>query len=280
MKFGVHLSTLTKSWDEDYYPYFQDIKNYGYDGVEFPLMHPENFDIKLAKEMLGRYELACTCGTGLDKTRDISSLDPIVNRRGIAHLKRCIDICNALETDVLGGVLYSPWGQCKPRRAASENIKRSLENLARLGDYAKEKGVYLALEMINRYESYFMNTVDIGMKYLKAIDHAHVKLHLDTFHANIEERSVREAIMTGRDAIYHMHFCENNRGIPGTGSINWEQVRAGIDAAGYDRWITLEAFVMANCQVGDDVYIWQNIHDNGHVVAKEGMQFMKTLFGA
>lgn len=272
------MSTFTKTWDENLFKYIKDVKNFGYDGVEFPLMNPDEFMVGKAKKLLKEYELGCTCGTGMNPQRDISSKDKDINKNGVEHLKKCIDICNELESDCLGGVIYAPWGVCMTRQQGKDNIKRSLENLSILGDYAKEKGVVLALEMINRYESYFINTVDDGKEYLRIINNDNVKLHFDTFHGNIEEKSIKEALIAGGEDIYHMHFCENNRGVPGTGSINWKEVKEGLNTIGYNRWITIENFVMPNCEVGKDVYIWIAIEENGAVAAKKGIKFMRELF--
>lgn len=278
MKFGIHLSTLTNEWDQDVFGYIRKMKEYGYDGVEFPLMDPDDFRVDEAKKLLRDYSMECTCGTGMNLQRDISSEDKDINKNGINHLKRCLDICNELETDCLGGVLYAPWGTCMSRELGKDNIKRSIENLSRIGDYAKEKGVVLALEMINRYETYVINNVDDGLSFIDKIDNDNVKLHFDTFHANIEEKSVKNALIRGNKKIYHIHFCENDRGTPGTGLIDWKQVKEGLEAIKYDRWITLENFVVPNCQVGNDVFIWRNIEENGIVAAKEGIRFMKELF--
>lgn len=277
MKFGIHLSTYTKTWSEDVFQYIEPSKAYGYDGVEFPLMDPEYFDVKKAKKLLKDYDMQCTCGTGLNSNRDISSLDLVVQSKGVEHLRKCIDICSELETDCLGGVLYAPWGQYMTRHEGKERIESSLMNLAHIGDYAKKKGVVLALEILNRYETYFLNTVEEGKQYLKQINHPNIKLHFDTFHANIEEKSLKDALVNGDKDIYHIHFCENNRGIPGTGHINWQEVKEGLCHIGYDRWITLENFVMPNCEVGKDVFIWRSIDKSGNKVAKEGIKFMKHL---
>jgi|LGVE01.1.fsa_nt_gb D-psicose/D-tagatose/L-ribulose 3-epimerase len=278
MKFGIHLSTYTKSWEEDVLNYIPISKEFGYDGVEFPLMDPDTFQVTKAKKLINEMDLECTCGTGMNLNRDISSLDPDIKNNGIKHLKQCIDLCNTLETDCLGGVLYAPWGQYKTRHEAAENIKTSLENLNLIGDYAKEKGVTLALEMINRYETYFINTVNDGKNYLKTINHPNVKLHFDTFHGNIEEKNMKNALIEGGDDIYHVHFCENDRGIPGTGNINWNDVKIGLEAINYNRWITLENFVMPNCEVGKDTFIWRKIEKDGLTVAKESIKFIKELF--
>lgn len=278
MKFGIHLSTYTRSWAEDVFQYIPLTKELGYDGVEFPLMDPKSFDTDKAKNMLNEYQLQCTCGTGLNPSRDISSLDKEIETNGINHLKKCIDICNHLESDCLGGVLYAPWGQYMTREQGKANITKSLKNLNKIGEYAKQKGVVLALEMLNRYESYFINTVEDGIEYLKEINHPNIKLHFDTFHANIEEKSLKEAIINGGSDIYHVHVCENNRGIPGTGNINWIDVRDALVNINYDRWITAENFVMPNCEVGKDTFIWREIEKNGQYVAQESIKFLKELF--
>ena len=277
MKYGIHLSTYTKKWSEDVFQYVPVSKNLGYDGVEFPLMDPSSFNTAKAKQLLKENELACTCGTGLNPGRDISSLEIDCRNKGIEHLKQCINICHELESDCLGGVLYAPWGQCLSREIAQKNIRNSRENRHKLGEYAKEKGVVLALEMINRYESYFLNTVEDGNGYLKLINHSNVKLHFDTFHANIEEKNMKQALIKGGNNIYHVHVCENDRGIPGNGQVDWKSVKEGLSSISYNRWITLENFVTPNCEVGNDTFIWRNIEADGMTVAIEGIKFMKEL---
>lgn len=278
MKFGIHLSTFTKEWSEDVLQYVPAVKEYGYDGVELPLMSPDEFDLTKVKKLLNQYKLQCTCGTGMNPNRDISSENIEIRQNGIEHLKKCIDICNELECDCLGGVLYAPWGQLKKRSEAKNDIKRSLEALCDMGEYAGKRGVVLAIEILNRYESYFVNTVSEGKEYLKQINNKNIKLHFDTFHSNIEEKNIYSAIVEGGKDIYHMHFCENNRGVPGSGNINWNEVKRGILDIGYDRWITLENFVMSECGVGKDVNIWRNIDKDGSTAACEGIKFMKNLF--
>ncbi len=278
MKFGIHLSTYTKTWSEDISEFIKLSKELGYDGVEFPLGDPDNFMSEKLKPILKDNQLMCTCGTGLNLNRDISSLDKNIVKNGMEHLKKCINICNEMESDCLGGVLYAPWGQCMTREDGKKNIYTSLENLKLLGDYAKDKGVVLALEMLNRYETYFLNNVNEGKEYLSQINHSNIKLHFDTFHANIEEKSLKEAIIEGGSDIYHIHFCENNRGIPGTGHINWIEIREALKYINYDRWITIENFVMPDCEVGKDVFIWRLINESGTCAAKEGIKFMKKLF--
>ena len=280
MKFGVHLSTYCKTWGEDLRPYVSLSGELGYDGVEFPLLDPLNFPVIGMKKLLQKEGLVCTLGTGLSESKDITSLDPRVRKAGMDHLMRCMEIAHDLESDCLGGVLYAPWGETGDRNAKSERLRLGRDALMELSQKGKALGVTMALEMLNRYESSVINTVEEGKTFIKGLHGAPVKLHFDTFHANIEEKSIREALILGGEDIYHIHVAENTRGIPGSGSIDWKGFKEGIGAIGYDRWITLECFVMPNTEVGNDTFVWRKIEENGEKAAREGLDFMKRLLGA
>ncbi|GAA0742598.1 sugar phosphate isomerase/epimerase family protein [Clostridium oceanicum] len=277
MKIGIHLSTFTKSWEEDIFQYFSVASKIGYDGVEIPIIDANNFDSKKSKKLLKENNLLCTCGTGLNIEKDISSIDKNIRDNGMKHLKKCIDICNELESDCLGGVLYAPWGMKKSRAEAKDNINFSIESLREIASYAEVRGVTLALEVLNRYETFFINTVEEGLDILKKIDSNNVKIHFDTFHGHIEEKSLKDAILKGGKNIFHVHFCENNRSTPGTGQINWREVKKALKEINYDRWITLENFTMPNCQVGNDVSIWRKTGESNYKVAELGFKFIKQL---
>ncbi|WP_087017635.1 sugar phosphate isomerase/epimerase family protein [Thaumasiovibrio subtropicus] len=278
MKFGIHLSTLTKQWGDDLFSLMPKVKALGYDGVEFPLMSPETFDIETAKKALEDNGLQCTCGTGLHPEADITSADPQRHANGVQRLKACIDICEQLGSDTLAGVIYAPWGVFTSRQAGAAGIERSLATLRELGDYAAARNVTLAMEILNRYESSFVNTVEEGLMYMARIDHLNVRLHLDTFHSFIEEKDLSAAIHRGGEFIHHVHLCENTRGIPGTGAIDWQGVKAALQAINYDRWLTIENFVMPDCEVGEATFIWRHVETDGWAAAQGGIAFMQQQF--
>jgi D-psicose/D-tagatose/L-ribulose 3-epimerase len=278
MKFGVHLSTFQENWNDDLYVLIKKSKEMGFDGVEIPLMNPDSFDTLKTKKLLTDLNLECTCGTGLNKNEDISSLDNDIRDRGITRLHKCIDISSELNADVLGGVLYAPWGLCVSRNEFKDNYQVMIKSLQEVDKYAKSKNVILALELINRYESSVLNTVEDGLELLKQLNCTNIKLHFDTFHANIEEKNTKQAIISGGEAIYHVHVCENDRGALGTGSINFKEVKEALDIIGYDNWITIENFVVSNCEVGNDTFTYRNIEKNGFQSAIIGLKYLKKLF--
>ncbi len=278
MKYAIHLSTFTKEWDEDLVPFIKRAKDIGYDGVEIPLMNPEEFDVNRIKSELEKQKIEAICGTGLGADTDIGSNDEKIRNNGINHLKTCIDICEHLGSKQLGGVLYAPWGDLKSRNQAKENYTNSIEVLKEVADYASEKDVKLCLEVLNRYESYYMNTVEEGVGIIDKIGKKNVGIHFDTFHAHIEETNMYQAILTGKDTINHVHFCENTRGIPLTGQVRWDEVVQGLKEINYDGWISIENFVNNNCGVGNGTSIWRQVEKSGDEAAIQGYKNMKEMF--
>ncbi|MGL4383181.1 MAG: sugar phosphate isomerase/epimerase family protein, partial [Bacilli bacterium] len=270
-KIGIHLSTFTKEWSEDIFPYFKQASEIGYDGVEIPLLDPFTFDTKKAKELLLKYNLECTCGTGLSKEANIASLDPIIQAKGIAHLKKALDIASELNAEVLGGVTYAAWGILGNKQDLEAEIKQAQLILKDLEQYAKEKNVILCLEILNRYETSIINTTKQGLAFLSDFNEsANIGLHYDTFHAHIEEKNQYQALLEGNKWIKHIHFCENTRGTPLTGQIDFKAVRDALKAINYQGWIVLENFIYANGSVGNGTYIWQQVENSGYDAALNG----------
>lgn len=278
MKFGIHLSTMVHAWSDDHFAPMERLKVMGYDGVEFPLMDPEHFNVSYAKQELKRLNLKATCGTGLNPHADITSNDPAIHKAGVDRLLRCLQIAHELESDLLGGVLYAPWGVTRPRMEIMEGKKRSQETLVQLAEKAKAYGVKMALEMINRYETSYLNHTEDAAEWMAAINDPMIGIHYDTFHANIEEANQREAIRSLGDHLFHVHFCENNRGIPGTGHVDFSSVAEGLKEIGYDRWLTLENFALADCQIGNDCAIWKSKTQDPYQAAEQGLQYAKRIW--
>jgi len=278
MKFGIHLSTMVHAWSDDHFAPMERLKVMGYDGVEFPLMDPEHFNVSYAKQELKRLNLSATCGTGLNPHADITSNDPAIHKAGVDRLLRCLQIAHELESDLLGGVLYAPWGVTRPRMEIMEGKKRSQETLVQLAEKAKAYGVKMALEMINRYETSYLNHTEDAVEWMAAINDPMIGIHYDTFHANIEEANQKEAILSLGDHLFHVHFCENNRGIPGTGHVDFSSVAEGLKEIGYDRWLTLENFALADCQIGNDCAIWKSKTQDPYQAAEQGLQYAKRIW--
>lgn len=277
-RIGIHLSYWQRQWSDPLPPLVKRAAAIGFDGVEVPLLQPDHLPLRELQEVLAETGLEVTTGTGLDPSTDISSPDPAVRRAGIAHLRRCIETAAALGAQCLGGVIYAPWGVIHPtheRAARRERMVRSLREVALI---AAGYNVTLNLEVLNRFEGYLCTSVDEGKRLLSDVGHPSLKLHLDTFHLNIEADGIGQAIREAGSDLGHFHLSENNRRLPGTGHIPWHEVRDALRAIRYDGWLTVESYVLPHCQVGDALAIWRPLGDDLDAEAARSLNFIRTVF--
>jgi len=272
---GIHLSYWQRQWSDDLVPLIARARQAGFDGAEFPLLSPATMDFPRLRAALDEQGMHATCGTGLGPATDITSPDSGIRTAGIAHLRACLEGCAALGSPVLGGVTYAAWGVFPPYAEQAEARKRCIEVLREVGQIAASLGVTLCLEVLNRFEGYLINTVEQGLALLAEVNSPAIKLHLDTFHLNIEEDDISRAIRLAGDQIGHFHCSENNRKMPGQGHIPWASVREALDAAGYRGWLTIESFVQPGEEVGPALSIWRPLGDDLDAEARAGADFVR-----
>lgn len=208
---------------------------------------------------------------------NLVSSDQKKRKQGIAFINELVDIVSELKGDVLGGVIYAAWGEITGKMRTKEEWDYCKESLFKVAEYAEKKGVVLALEAINRYETYFLNTAEDTRKLVEEIAHPNIQIHLDTYHLNIEEESFYQAIKTAGKYLYHLHVCENNRGIPGTGHVQWKEVYKALKEINYNRWAVIESFVPAIEEVARMTAIWRKLASSADVLAREGLKFLKQV---
>lgn len=271
---GIHLSYWQTNWSDALIPIVERAKEVGFDGVEFPLLNPEAMNFDELRACLDDAGIKATCGTGLNPTTDVSSPDSSIRAEGMNHLRKCLEGCAALESPILGGVTYTAWGSF-PQEDRIGYWKRSVKSVREAGNIAGNLGVVLCLEVLNRFESSLINTVEQGLAFLAEVDNPNVQLHLDTFHQNIEEDNLAAAIQLAGDNIGHFHCSENNRKPPGKGHIPWGEVKEALDSVGYKKWLTIESFVAPGGEVGPALFIWRSLADDLDGAALSGVEFVK-----
>jgi len=184
---------------------FDKLKEMGFDGIELHLNHPESLPMEKIKEKMQDTGMKCTFTAALEKKNNPISPDQKIRERGIASLNELVDVVAELKGDVLSGVIYAAWGEFTGKMRTKEEWDYCKKSLFKSAEYAEKKGVVLALEPVNRYETYFLNTAEDTRKLVEEIAHPNVRVHLDTYHLNIEEESFYEAIKTAGDYLYHLH---------------------------------------------------------------------------
>ena len=275
VKFGV------SSWVW-VYPFnpsaIREAERLGFDGIEIPIEDPGKIPVKETSETLksSRIECSSLCAV-LSAERDIKSEDKATRDNAKKYLERCIDFAVEFGCDIVAGPLYSAVGPTIGIPDKSKEWKYAVEGIRDVAGYAEDKGVYLGIEPINRYENHLINTVDELLRFIRDVDSPAVKAHLDTYHANIEEKSIGEAFRKCGKLLYHVHSCENDRGAPGSGHIEWGEVAEALKSIGYDRYMVIETFQPGIEEIAVAASIWRPLARTQDELASEGLKFLRQL---
>jgi len=275
MQFGVNTFIWSAGIDRDLLALLPSIRQHGFDGVELPLIRPAQLPVAEIRRGLEENELACTCCSVLPAELSAISDDAAVRRATRAHLADCVRAASQLGAKIIAGPLYSPVGYLPGRRRTEDEWNRAVECYQSLGDTLRSHGITIAIEFLNRFETYFLNTAADAVRLAAAIDHPNVGILFDTFHANIEEKNVAAGLRTVAPYLKHVHACENDRGTPGTGHIDWPGVFEALRDIGYDGWVTIESFGFALGDLSAAASIWRDLSPRAEDIAFEGVRFLK-----
>jgi len=275
MKFGVNTFIWSAEFDQSNVPLLPLIKEAGFDGVEVPLLHPESFDASGIRKLLDAYDLECNVCTALTAGLSLIAEDSDVRRKTRLHLRNVVEAAAGAGAQIVAGPVYSPVGYFSGRRRTLEEWKRAVDGLQSLGDVLLANDVTLAIEPLNRFETYFLNTAADAAALATQIGHPNVGILFDTFHANIEEKSVANGYRTVGKHLKHVHTCENDRGIPGSGHVDWKSVFQALRDLKYDGWLTIESFGFALGDMSAAAAIWRDIEVTPDSIAFEGIKFLE-----
>lgn len=280
MKYGLNLLLWTSDVNDELFPLIDQIKGWGYDGVELPI-----FDMNLANyqsvgNRLKEVGLESTAVTVCTPEENPISPDAAIRQAGIDRIKQAVDMCQAAGATHLCGPIHSALGEFSGEGATQEEWKWGQESLAKAADYAKEADVTLTVEYLNRFECYFLNCAEDCSRFCREVGHSHLKMMYDTFHANIEEKCPATAIQTCADQMVHVHISENDRSTPGEGGVNWDASFAALKEVGYDGWFVIEAFGLALPDLAAATKIWRRMFPTEEHLATEGLKFMKSRWEA
>jgi D-psicose/D-tagatose/L-ribulose 3-epimerase len=277
MKFGVNMMVWTTRVGEPQEVLLARIREWGFDGVEPFLSPDEPADIPRLRAVLDRHGLERTTCSVLPRDVHLVSGDRATRARGGEFLKKCVDRTAELGARLICGPLYAGLGVITGRRRTEDEWKWAVEGLQAAAERARQQDVTLCLEPLNRFETYFLNTLEDAARLVKDIGAPNVKIHFDTFHANIEERHPAAALRSVAEHLGHVHISENDRGIPGTGHNDWRGVLTVLKATGYEGWLTIESFAQPEPDLAAAAAIWRDVAPSGDDLARRGLQFIKGL---
>ncbi len=282
VKFGVSTWLWTSPFTTETVDLFPKIKSMGYDAVEIPVEYPEKINAGKVKESLDRYGLEpIVCGA-FGPSRDLTSDDPAVHENCFNYIIQCLDLCNEWNAKFLAGPIYSAVGKARMVSADQRKIEweRAVTNIHKASKLAHDRGLEIALEPLNRFESDLINTAEDVMRLIKDVNHTAAKVLLDGFHMAIEECDLEKAITSVGDKLIHVQVSENYRGTPGTGQTPWDSFKRGLTAINYSGVVSIESFTPEIKELAGAVCIWKNLAPSQDGFAQDGITFLKKLLNA
>jgi D-psicose/D-tagatose/L-ribulose 3-epimerase len=280
MKFGVNTwvwtSPLTTEEFEKLAPHVSEL---GFDWIEVPLETLDDLDFSRAASIVKDLGLGVSTCAAMGPDRDLIHSDPSIQQNGMDYLKKCIDSTNTLGATNLVGPLYSAvgrtWQMTEEERARDTDLL--VKQLSELSQYAGDHGVFLGVEPLNRFETSFINLAEQVVEVVDRVGHPSCQIMLDTFHMNIEEKSLGDAIRAAGPRLIHLHSCENDRGAPGSGHVTWEEVCQALKDIQYDGPVVIESFTAKVKSIARAAAIWRPLASSQDALAAEGLKFLKQL---
>jgi D-psicose/D-tagatose/L-ribulose 3-epimerase len=280
MKLGVNMFIWTAEFTPAHLHLLPRIKEHGFDGIEIPLFDPANFPAADIRDGLSAYGLDCTVCSIIPNGRSLISDDPEVRRRTRRHLHDAIEATAEVGARLIDGPLYSPVGYLPGRRRTPDEWQWAIEGYQSVTETLEACDVTLAIEPLNRFETYFLNTADDAAALCDAVGHPRVGVAFDTFHANIEEKDIAGACRQIGRHLKHVQISENDRGTPGTGHIAWANLLRALRELRYDGWLTIESFGPSLGAFSAAVAIWRDIEPTPDAIAFDGVEFLRRAIAS
>ena len=262
MKHGIYYAYWEKEWAASYEYYVDKVARLGFDILEIgatPLPEYTPEQICSLKKCAKSNGVQITAGYGPSYEHNMGAAEPEVVKGAIEWYKRLFDVMAQLDIHLIGGALYSYWPVNFDTANKSEDWKRSVAGMQTLAPIAKQYDITLGMEVLNRFENHILNTAEEGVAFVKEVGEDNVKVMLDTFHMNIEETSIADAIRTAGSLLGHFHTGECNRMVPGKGRTPWREIGEALRDVKYDGAVVMEPFVNMGGQVGKDIHVWRDI---------------------
>lgn len=277
---GVHALVWSGTWDEPAARHaISSAAAAGFDLIEVPILDPFGIDTAMTRRLLEEYGLQSACSMGLPAHADVASEDPAVVEAGTRMLARAVEVTQEIGASYLCGVLYSQLGKYPAplTQRSREHVVDAMRALAAAADGA---GVPVSLEVVNRYETNVVNTAKDMLTLLDDIGTS-LRVHLDTYHMNIEEDGFVTPVERAADRIGYVHIGESHRGYLGTGTIDFDSFFGALVASGYDGPITFESFSSAvvHPELSNQLAVWRNLWSDGDDLARHARSFIAERLG-
>ena len=284
---GIYYAYWEKEWSADFLPYIKKAKDLGFDVLEInagaivDMTSAERLELSSAAKDAG---IKLTYCIGLPGKYDVSSLDETTRKNGVDFVGKILDAMHEMGGKTLGGIIYATWPMVNvPDIDTKKRLReRSIVSLTELLKKAEDYDIDYCLEVVNRFEQCILNCAAEGVEYCKEVGSPKAKLLLDTFHMNIEEDSIGDAIRSAKGYVGHFHIGECNRKTPGTGRMPWKEIGTALKDIEYKGAIVMEPFIKMGGQVGKDIKVFRDLSGNATEkqmddMARASAKFIKEL---
>lgn len=279
-KIGIYYAYWTHQWDADFVPFVIKVKKLGFDILEVnsvTVTHMNNRERDRLKRAAERADIELTYCIGLPRQYDLAAPEAATRKRGIAFLRKSVEMLRYMGHKQLGGIIYSSWpGKLPDGTEKRMYVDRSVASMREVMKAAEDCDVYFNVEVVNRFEQYVMNTAAEAVAYVRRVGSPHCKVLLDSFHLNIEEDNIRAAIVATGKHLGHFHIGETNRRAPGRGRMPWDEIFGALKEIHYRGAITMEPFLMPGGQVGRDISVYRDLRD-GLNLDREAMRALNFV---
>ena len=280
MKLGVNMFIWTAAFTPSHLSLLPRIAEHGFDGVEIPLFEAAGFPAAEIRRGLEQHGLECTVCSIVPEGRSLISEDADVRARTRQHLRDTIQAAAEVGARIVDGPLYCPVGYLPGRRRTPDEWRWAIEGYQEVTGALEAYDVTLAIEPLNRFETYFLNTAADAAALCEAVGHPRVGVAFDTFHANIEEKDLAAACRRLGRHLKHVQISENDRGTPGSGHIAWPGLLRALHDLEYDGWLTIESFGPSLGAFSAAVAIWRDIEPTPDAIAFDGIAFLRRALAS
>jgi len=271
MKYGVNTLLWTAGFDQSNLDLLPRIKEWGFDGVEIARFSFDGCAPAPIRRALEANGLECTLCTALTGGLMMGADDG----KAVEHVKEAARWGAEIGAKLVIGPFCSAVGYLPGRRRTTDEWVRCVDALRSLAPVLADTDVTLAIEPLNRFETFFLNTAADARRLCEEVADRRIGAMIDTFHANIEEASVGRAVDATGPYLRHVHTCENDRGVPGSGHIAWRELFSALRRQQYDEWLVIESFGFAIPEIAAAACIWRDLAPSVDAIASEGVKFLK-----
>jgi len=277
MQIGVNTLLWTAGFTEAHFPLIAKAKQLGLDGIELATFDFASFPAAKARQALEAEAMPGILCSALVAGMSLATGDAALRARSLEFLETGVKTTADAGLNLFIGPFCSAVGFLPGRRRTDDEWSRCIDGLCKLADTAAANNVRVAIEPLNRFETFFLNTAADALALCEQVNHPNIGILYDTFHANIEEKNQAAAIRLLGKHIFHVHTCENDRGIPGSGPIDWPGVIGALKEIGYDDWLVIESFGPGIKEIAAAACIWRDLSETPEDIPAQGARNLRAL---